>query len=82
MQVCRRAARPLLIISDPTNFRSRLQFLEATQHCGFDVPRAKGIGSRLFSAVILDCDNEQDKIIPSTFCRINATSHIRLHFLM
>ena len=69
---------PTLIISDPTNFRSRLQFLEATQHCGFDVPRAKGIGSRLFSAVILDCDNERDKIIPSTFCRINATSHIRL----
>ena len=68
---------PTFVINDPRRFSARLQFLDATQRRGFGMARSERIVSGPFSAVILESDHELGDTVPSTFCRINATPHIR-----
>ena len=68
---------PTFVISDPRRFTTRLQFLDATQHCESQMVRSGRGDYGPFAAVILARDHEFEGTVPSTFCRINTTPQVR-----
>lgn len=64
---------PTFLISDPEPSNSLGTLLNATQHRGFVLARAGQTFSCQFSAVIIDCDGGLGGMVPTSFCRIDAT---------